>query len=98
MRTTQIILGEVMTERALRLKEGNMYMLRVHPAATKIDVKNALRLHFGVEPLSVRIMHLGPKYRMVGRGKVVTKRDASKRAIVRLAAKSKPLDLTVLTA
>ena len=96
MDLTKVILGEVVTEKGIRLKESNSSMIRVHPKATKIDVKNALRRHFGVEPKSVRILRVVQKKRLVGRGVAVRKREAEKRAIVTLASKSKQLDLTVL--
>ena len=94
MNLTQIILGEVMTEKALRLKEKKIYVLKVHPAATKVDVQNALRQYFDVEPRAVRMLYVQPKERVVARGKTVRKRPASKRAIITLTEKSKSLDLT----
>ena len=83
-----------MTEKAERLKGERVHTLKVHPKATKIDVKNALRRYYGVEPSAVRIIKVKPKVRTVGRGKTVQKRDASKRALVTLSSKSKILDLS----
>lgn len=94
MDLTHVILGEVVTEKAERLKLKKVATLRVHPQATKVDIANALRLHFGVQPASVRIMNVRSKRRLAGRGRSVEKRRASKRALVTLAAKSKALDLT----
>lgn len=94
MNLTQVILGEVATEKAERLKGKKVALLRVHPHATKIDVRNALSRFLGVEPLSIRIMHVRPKRRLIGRGRSMEKRDAGKRAYVTLSAKSKALDLT----
>lgn len=97
MNLTHVIIGTVMTEKAERLKMKKTYLLRIHPAATKIDVRNALRIHFGVEPLSVRVLHVRPKDRALGAGKTMRKRDAVKRAFVTLAPKSKALDLTAFS-
>ena len=94
MNFTQVILGDVVTEKAERLKVQKVHVLKVHPKATKIDVSNALRRHFGVEPSAVRIVKVRAKTRLVGRGKSIQKRDASKRALVTLSAKSKTLDLS----
>ena len=97
MELTNVILGEVATEKAERLKLAKTHTLRVHPKATKIDVKQALRRHYGVEPANVHILRVRPKRRMVGRGKFIQKRDAGKRALVTLSQKSKVLDLSSLS-
>lgn len=97
MELTQVIIGEVVTEKAERGKTKKIHTLRVHPHATKIDVLSALRRYFGVEPLSVRILHVRAKERVAGKGRSIEKRHASKRAIVTLTPKSKTLDLTVFT-
>ena len=97
MELTQVIAGEVVTEKAESAKANKVHTLKVHPKATKIDVKQALRRHYGVEPKDVRIMKVKPKRRLVGRGKYLQKRDAEKRAIVTLGEKSKALDLTSLS-
>ena len=47
MDLTQVIKGEVVTEKAERLKGQKTHMLTVHPRATKVDVANALRRFFG---------------------------------------------------
>lgn len=94
MELTHVILGAVLTEKAERLKAAKTHTLRVHPHATKIDVKQALRRHYGVEADNVRMLTIHPKKRLVARGKFLEKRSAEKRAIVTLAAKSKVLDLT----
>lgn len=94
MDLTNVILGEVVTEKAERLKIRKVAMLRVHPQATKVDIASALRLHFGVQPLSIRITKVRSKSRIIGRGRSIEKRRAGKRALVTLSPKSKALDLT----
>lgn len=94
MNLTQVIQGDIVTEKAERLKGQKVHTLKVHPKATKIDVGNALRRYYGVEPAAVRIVKVRAKTRTVGRGKSIQKRDASKRALVTLSAKSKSLDLS----
>lgn len=97
MDLTQVILGSVVTEKAERQKSTRLYTLRVHPRATKVDVKNALRRHYGVDPEGISIMHIRPKFRLIGRGKSIEKRSADKRAFVQLSKDSKALDLSTLS-
>ncbi|MSR67909.1 50S ribosomal protein L23 [Candidatus Peribacteria bacterium] len=94
MHLSSVIIGPVVTEKAERLKLEGTYVLRVQPAATKIDVKNALRKYYDVEVTSVRVLRTVPKSRLVGQNQVMEKRHRQKRMIVHLAKKSKPLDLS----
>lgn len=97
MDLTQVILGSVVTEKAERQKASRLYTLKVHPHATKVDIKNALRRHYGVDPQGISIMKVRPKLRLVGRGKSIEKRSAGKRALVQLSKDSKALDLSTIT-
>lgn len=94
MDLTRVIAGQLVTEKTERLKGLRSYTVQVSPSATKVDIARALRTHFGVEPVSVRIILVRPKTRMVGPSRVFTKRHRSKKAIVTLSKDSKPLDLT----
>jgi large subunit ribosomal protein L23 len=96
MELSQIILGPVTTEKSERLKaQGprHTYTLRVHPKATKIDVKNALERYYDIEVESVRIVKVLSKSRSLPDGGMMEKRHAAKKALVTLAPKSKQLDL-----
>lgn len=94
MDLSSIIIGPVVTEKAEAMKTKGTYVLHVHPSATKIDVKNALRRFWDIDVASVRVMRIQPKSRVIGPGKVMEKRHRSKRMIVTLAKKSKALDIT----
>ncbi len=94
MEISSVIIGPVVTEKAERLKTEGVYVIKVHPNATKVDVKHALRKYYDVEAESVRVMLVRPKTRIVGQGSVMEKRHRSKRMIVRLTKKSKALDLS----
>ncbi len=96
MELTSVILGPVVTEKAEAAKQARTYVLRVHPHATKIDVKNALRRYYDVEVASVRALRTVPKSRQTAKG-MMEKRHRSKRMIVKLAEKSKALDLSKST-
>ncbi len=95
MDLSRVIIGPVVTEKAERLKaaERHVHTLRIAPSATKVDVKKALKEFYDVEAVSVRILYTEPKTRSLGTG-VMEKRHRSKKALVTLAAESKPLDLS----
>ncbi len=94
MDLSRVIVGPVVTEKAERQKVNNTYTLRVHPDATKIDVKNALKRFYDLEASSVRVLRTVPKTRLVGQSQVIEKRHREKRMLVTLPPKSKPLDLS----
>ncbi len=98
MDLSSVIIGPVVTEKAERQKAQNMYVLKVKAEATKVDVKNALRMFYDVEVSSVRVLRVGPKRRQLGDGKVMEKRHRSKRMMVTLTKKSKALDLSTFRA
>jgi large subunit ribosomal protein L23 len=93
MDLTRVIVGQIVTEKTERLKGDRAYTVQVSPDATKVDIDRALRTYFGVEPVSVRVIRVRPKARLVGPNKIFTKRHRSKKAIVTLSKDSKPLDI-----
>jgi len=95
MDLSSVILGPVVTEKAERLKAGavHTYTLRIAPWATKVDVKNSLKLFYDVDARSIRILRTQAKHRDLGAGKSMEKRHATKKALVTLATDSKPLDI-----
>ncbi len=96
MDLSRIIIGPVVTEKAERLKAGDVhtYTLHVAPHATKIDVKNALKTFYDIDVAAVRIIKTQPKVRDLGAGRTMEKRHAFKKALVTLAKKSKALDIS----
>ena len=98
MELSRIILGPVMTEKAEVQKTRGIYTLRVSQHASKIDVKNALRKVYDTDVASIRVLRTVPKRRILGAGRSMEKRHREKRMIVRLAPKSKPLDLATFKA
>ena len=94
MELSQIILGQIVTEKSERQKNAlKTYTLKVNPQATKIDVKNALKKFYDIDAVSVRVMRVGPKSRAYGRGNTMEKRHRFKKALVTISAKSKALDI-----
>src|SRR5687767_4994418 len=99
MELTRIIKGQIVTEKAERLKAtSRTYTLQVDPAATKVDVARALETYFDVKVQGVRMLLVRVKARALGGSRVLTKRHRSKRAIVTLMPKSKALDLSTFKA
>ncbi|OGC08207.1 50S ribosomal protein L23 [candidate division WOR-1 bacterium RIFOXYD2_FULL_36_8] len=66
MNPHQIILEPIITEKALNARTNNVYVFKIHPKATKVDVKSAISKLFRVLPLSVKTVKIGGKRRIVG--------------------------------
>jgi len=95
MELTSVIYGPVITEKGERLKaQLRTYALRVAPDATKILVKNALQKYFDVQVKAVRVVKVGPKTRVFGKGAIMEKRHPYKKMLVTLTKESKALDLS----
>jgi large subunit ribosomal protein L23 len=56
-----ILLAPVLSEKANLLREEGKYVFRVDPAATKIQIKEAVRRLFNVHPISCTVMVVGGK-------------------------------------
>jgi len=56
-----ILLEPVLSEKANLLREEGKYVFRVDPAATKIQIKEAVRRLFNVHPVSCTVMVVGGK-------------------------------------
>lgn len=101
MDLSRVIIGPVVTEKAERLKAGSgtgsgkhTYTLHVAPWATKVEIKNSLKMFYGVDVSAVRIVKTQAKRRNLGTGKTMEKRHSFKKALVTLAPKSKALDIS----
>lgn len=87
MHFTQILIAPVVTEKSANAHGQSKYTFRVHQNATKIDVANAVKMAYGVDVDSVNVMAVQKKFRLAGRGRTITKRPASRKAIVTLKEK-----------
>ncbi|RLB30267.1 MAG: 50S ribosomal protein L23 [Desulfobacteraceae bacterium] len=80
----QVIKKPLITEKATKQKEQvNQLTFEVDRSANKILVRNAIENIFKVKVLSVRVINIKGKKRMVGRN--VGRKADWKKAIVRLA-------------
>jgi large subunit ribosomal protein L23 len=83
LKVYDIILGPVMTEKAYRLnKVDKKLVLRVHPQANKVQIKNALEILFGVKVDKVNVSVREGKRRQLNK-RVIYGSD-SKKAFVSL--------------
>ena len=84
-----IILAPVISEKSYGLIEDNVYTFIVHPDSNKTQIKIAIEKIFSVKVDSVNTANRPGKRTRTGFGK----RKSTKRAIVTLAADSKPIDI-----
>lgn len=89
----QVILGPLVTEKAeFGRVEDQTLCFRIHPDATKTDVKHAVHAIFQVEVDSVRTARYVGKMRRQGRFR--GRRPAWKKAYVKLKAGEKQVEYT----
>ena len=91
-----VIIAPVVSEKAYGLLEQNVYTFLVDPASNKTQIKIAIEEIFGVSVASVNTANRQGKRKRTRFG--YGKRKDTKRAIVTLAADSKPIEIPGLTA
>lgn len=79
-----VLQSPVVTEKSNAKQANHVYTFLVHADANKIEIANAVQQEYGVTVKQVRVMSVQKKVRLVGRGRVVTKRHAAKKALVTL--------------
>ena len=78
----KILIKPVISEKATYLGQFNQYVFEIHPRANKIQVKEAVRSLYHVEPVHVKIINNQGKH--VTFGRVDGKTKSKKKAIVQL--------------
>ena len=86
-----IILAPVISEKSYGLLDNNVYTFVVHPDSNKTQIKIAIEKIFSVKVDSVNTLNRNGKRKRTRSG--YGQRKSTKRAIVTLAAGSKPIDL-----
>ena len=86
-RNEDILLEPVLSEKANLLREEGKYVFKVDPAATKPQIKEAVRKLFNVNPVSCTVMVMGGKPKRLRYRSGYT--SSWKKAIVRLAKDEK---------
>ena len=86
-----IIIRPIITEESMESVEMKKYVFVVAKDATKVDVRKAIEKIFGVKVMSVNTINvIGKEKRM---GVHVGKTASFKKAVVRLTADSKPIEI-----
>jgi large subunit ribosomal protein L23 len=84
VKSTDVVRGPIVTEKGTLVSElGNQVVLRVHPRANKVAIRQAVEQLFGVKVESVRTSRVLGKTRRVGRS--LGRRPLWKKAYVTLA-------------
>lgn len=86
-----IIIAPVVSEKSYDLMETGVYTFRVHPSATKPEIRDAVEAIWGVEVYKVNTLNRPGKRRRTRGTNRTGSTPATKRAIVTLAAGEIPL-------
>jgi large subunit ribosomal protein L23 len=57
----KVLIEPVLSEKANAMREEGKYVFKVDPAATKLQIKEAVRRLFNVHPISCTVMVVGGK-------------------------------------
>ena len=68
----QIILAPIVTEKSSGLRANSVYVFKVIKDATKTQIRNALKIAFGVDVMSINTAKVRGKVRQLGRSIGVT--------------------------
>jgi large subunit ribosomal protein L23 len=86
-----IILAPVVSEKSYALIEEGVYTFRVHPSASKPEIRDAVEAIWGVEVLKVNTLNRPGKRKRTRGSNRIGSTPHTKRAIVTLAAGEIPL-------
>jgi len=86
-----VLIAPVISEKSYGLLEDNRYTFIVAPHANKTEIKIAVEQVFGVKVISVNTLNRPGKRKRTRFG--YGRRKDTKRAIVTLSEKSKPIEL-----
>ncbi|MGM9639284.1 MAG: 50S ribosomal protein L23 [Butyricicoccaceae bacterium] len=86
-----IIIRPIITEQSMEAVESKKYVFEVARSANKVEIRKAVEQIFGVKVMSVNTLNVQGKSKRMGVH--VGKTAAMKKAVVRLTADSKPIEL-----
>jgi large subunit ribosomal protein L23 len=81
----QVIIEPIVSEKSYALLEEGVYTFRVHPSASKPEIRDAVQRIFGVTVTTVNTLNRDGKRRRNRRTGTFGKRPDTKRAFVTLA-------------
>lgn len=80
-----VVLSPVVSEKSYELLESNVYTFRVHPDASKPEIKDAVESLFDVTVLKVNTLNRKGKRRRNRRSPTYGRKPDTKRALIKLA-------------
>ena len=80
-----VILTPIVSEKSYGLLDENVYTFKVHPSASKPEIRDAVQAIFGVKVVKVNTLNRKGKTKRNRRSWTTGKRPDTKRAIVTLA-------------
>lgn len=80
-----VIIEPIVSEKSYGLLEGNVYTFKVHPSASKPEIKDAVESIFGVRVTKVNTLNRKGKRKRNRRNFTYGQRPDTKRALVTLA-------------
>ena len=80
-----VIIAPVVSEKSYALLEENVYTFKVHPSASKPEIRDAVESIFGVRVMKVNTLNRKGKRKRNPRSMTFGKRPDTKRALVTLA-------------
>ena len=80
-----VIIEPIVSEKSYTLLEANVYTFRVHPQASKPEIRDAVEHQFGVRVLKVNTLNRKGKRKRNRRNFTFGQRPTTKRALVTLA-------------
>ena len=87
----EVLLAPVVSEKSYELMETGVYTFKVHPSASKPEIRDAVQAIWGVEVLKVNTLNRKGKATRVRNSNRRGSKPDSKHAIVTLAAGEIPL-------
>ena len=81
----QVIIEPIVSEKSYALLEEGVYTFKVHPTASKPEIRDAVEKIFGVSVTKVNTLNRKGKRRRTRRTGTFGKRPDTKRALVTLA-------------
>ncbi|MBQ5813067.1 MAG: 50S ribosomal protein L23 [Clostridia bacterium] len=86
-----IVIRPIITEQSMEAVEEKKYVFEVARSANKVEIRKAIETIFGVKVLSVNTLNVKGKEKRMGVH--VGKTAAMKKAVIRLTADSKAIEL-----
>lgn len=87
MKTFDLFLKQVITEKATGHEKDGKYQFFVRKDATKIDIREAFKKIYGVDVIKVNVMRTAGKTKMTKAGMSAVKKPALKKVIITTKSK-----------